>query len=437
LTRLRTAALAAAWTLAGAPATLAQETADEPGAAPAEPAGYAPGDSAGGLIFGGYLDLGFARAQGDGSSFHPLDTRLPADYVVDAFAPAVNSRGEVASTDAGARFTNGFLPRSAGIGNRPSFMVNTLDLDLRYEPMARSAPVLMFARVQLLPRFGARGSETRLLLEQAFARISPLPTEELAITVGRFDSVFGIEYLENQANLRTGITPSLIARYTTGTPAGIKVLYRLQIAPLWSTLSLNAAATSSSTFVEALQPAEISLTGVPVASARLGYELALTGFQIKLGASGLLGPRNDQGDRHARQRLAGADARVYVAGLSVAAEYVHVDEDPGTAADKRTGAGPQTIASEFHARGFYVVAAYEVGVRAGALRRATFYARGERRHAWFEGVEPVTVMRVTGGIRVDLWEVLSLKAEYLRNVEIEGAPTVANDVVAGSLVYTF
>ena len=69
------------------------------------------------------------------------------------------------------------------------------------------------------------------MLEQAFGRIAPIKSAELAISVGKFDSVFGIEYLENQANFRIGITPSLLARYTTGTSVGIKVFYRYPAHP--------------------------------------------------------------------------------------------------------------------------------------------------------------------------------------------------------------
>ena len=42
-----------------------------------------------------------------------------------------------------------------------------------------------------------------------------------------------------EANIRTGITPSLIARYTTGHSLGVKAFYRVQLAPLWSAISLN------------------------------------------------------------------------------------------------------------------------------------------------------------------------------------------------------
>jgi hypothetical protein len=91
------------------------------------PAGLTPP-----LQLNGYIDVGFAKAQGDGTSFAAGDTRLPADYAVDPFAPAVNSRGDVASNDPGGRLTNGFLPRSVGIGGRPSFLINTVNFDLKY-----------------------------------------------------------------------------------------------------------------------------------------------------------------------------------------------------------------------------------------------------------------------------------------------------------------
>jgi len=406
-----------------------------PEAADDEPAGYTPATSSPGLTFGGYLDVGFADAQGNGTSFHPADTRLPADYGVDTFATAINSRGEVASTDAGGRFTNGFVPRSAGIGGRPTALINTVSFDVKYE--APSTPVMVFSRVQLMPRFGDRGSESRVLLEQAFGRLIPFDTQELALSVGKIDSVFGVEYLENQANLRTGITPSLLARYTTGTPVGAKLFYRLQIAPLWSALSLNAAATNAPPFVDSLQAPEVSLTGRPVASGRLGYELNLPGIQLKLGGSAMAGPRNDQGDPDAAQRALGADARASLLGLSLTGEWVKVDQDAGTGADKQTGLGLQTLASAFHARGFYVVAAWEVPWALDALRKATIYGRFEQRRAWFEGFTALTVRRITAGLRLDLWELLALKGEYLLNQEVDGAPNVDNDVVVASAVLSF
>jgi hypothetical protein len=400
--------------------------------------GYTPPDGTGAgissaLQINGYVDLGFAHAQGNGTSFPATDTRLPADYGVDAFAPAVNSRGDVASTDAGGRFTNGFLPRSVGIGGRASPLVNTVDFDFRYNVPA--APVMFFSRLQLLPRFTGTGDETRPLLEQAFGRIIPFDSQELALSAGKLDSVFGIEYLDNQANIRTGVTPSLIARYTTGQSLGAKLFYRLQLPAAWSALSLNVAATTSGSFVEALQMPDVSLTGVPVGSGRLGYELNLRALQLKLGGSALYGPRNDQRNSHVHQRVVGGDFRLAIAGLYLNAEYVRVDEDEG--GEKTTSLGVFPIASGFHARGFYGQLAYGRGVELGALRKVTAYARYEQRHAWFLGFTPLTVDRITLGLRVDLWDALIVKGELLVNRELAGAPTVPNNVQALSVVWSW
>jgi hypothetical protein len=393
---------------------------DGPGAPPA-------------LVVGGYIDVGFAHADGDGTSFPPGDLRLPADYGVDAFAPAVNSRGDVASNDAHGLLTNGFLPRQVGIGGRPSPLINTVDVDLEYT--APGAPLMVFARLQALPRFSAAGDDTRFVVEQAFGRVVPFDALELAIAVGKFDSVFGIEYLDNQANIRTGITPSLIARYTTGPSLGAKVFYRLQLPALWSALSVNAAATASGTFVEALQPPDASLTGVPVGSARLGYELNLPRAQVKLGASASAGPRNDQNDPDARQRLVGGDLRVALWGLYLSAEILRVDEDAGTA--KTTSQGAVPVSSGFHGRGGYGQLAYGLPLPLGPLRKITYYGRYERRHAWFEGFTPITVDRITAGLRFDLWDTVIVKGEVLVNRERAGAPPVANNVQTVSIVYTF
>jgi hypothetical protein len=388
------------------------------------------------LVLMGYLDVGFADAQGNGTSLAGPDDGTPADYHVDFFAPMVNSRGDVASTETGGRVTHGFLPRSVAIAGKPSFLLNTASFDLRYQ--APRAPVMAFTRLQVLPRFGGdgRGNQTWVFLEQAFGRVTPFEGHELFVSLGKFDSVFGIEYLEREAPFRTGITPSLLARYTTGTSIGAKVFYRQQIAPLWSALSLNFAATNSGTMIEALQPPDASLTGRPVLAARLGYELALPALQIKLGASGLRGPRNDQHERSVPQKMYGADGRLTVAGFTLAGEYVHVEKEE-TEGAKQTGMGTFPATPEFYAHGFWAQGSYALAIGRGPLRAITGYGRYERRHAYFEGFTPITVARVTGGVRLDLWESFILKAEMLFNRELEGAPTVKNDVFTSSAVYSW
>jgi hypothetical protein len=417
---------------APAPETEAEPINDSEGYTPPPEGSGAPAA----LSINGYVDVGFAKAQGNGTSFAPGDTRVPLDYGVDAFAPAVNSRGDAASTDPGGRVVNGFLPRSAGIGGRPSFLLNTLSVDLKY--MVPNAPLMVFSRVQFIPRFsewGDIGDTTRPVVEQAFGRLVPFDSQELAVTVGKFDSVFGIEYLENQSNIRTGITPSLIARYTTGQSVGAKLFYRIQIAPLWSALSLNVAATNSGNFIDVLQPPDANLTGAPVGSGRLGYELNTPVLQAKLGASAMYGPRNDQSERAALQKAYGADLRIAVVGLYVNAEYVRVEEGQGGL--KTTSVGAYPFSSAFWARGGYVQVAYALTLDLGPLRKLTVYGRYDRRHAYFEGYTPITVDRITGGMRIDLWEAVILKGEYLVNRELVGAPTVPNNVITSSLVYSW
>lgn len=399
--------------------------------------GYSPDESQAQdpIRFTGYLDVGFAKATGNGSSFRSNDDRVPLDYGNDAFAPAVNSRGEVASTDSNGRFTNGFLPRSVGIGSTPSLLLNTLSADVRVQP--RNVPVFLFARLQLMPRLLSTGDVTRVELQQAFGRLSPFKAHEFAVFLGRFDSVFGIEYLENEANLRLGITPSLTARYTTGHGLGAKAFYRVQVASLWSAFSVNLAGTTNGTRIEALVPVSASLTGAVVGSARLGYELNLQKVQVKLGVSGLYGPRNDIRVGAAKQLAIAGDLRVNAFGFSLAGEVLQLIDERGAGALKVTGTTQAELASGFQVFGGWARLGYTLPFTSPAFTGATLYVRYDRRHGQFEGFTQLQTDRLTGGVRVDLFEVLALKAEVLLNRELAGAPQVDNDVFTSSAVFTW
>ena len=434
-------------------------------AGPAEEVTPPPPSNTFPLVITGYVDVGFAKAQGNGTSFPasfgPGVPPGPADYYVDTFAPAVNSRGEAASIAAppGTSIA-GFLPRSAGIGGKPSFLINTADVDLRYT--APELPIMIFTRLQVLPRlYNAipmttpptpdtsegmpAGEYTRLYLEQAFGRITPLKSAELAISLGKFDSVFGIEYLDNEANFRVGVTPSLVARYTTGQSTGLKLFYRYQIIPASSAISVNVAATNSGTFVESLQGPSRSLTGVPIVSGRLGYELNLPRVSIKVGGSAEYGARNDQYvTTQAPETLLGFDVRIILPTLVLSGEYLHVEEEdageslPGVTVPKLAGTGGYPEITEFYAHGFWIQAAEELPLSIDPFR-VTLYARYEQRHGQFPDFAGATILvaRITGGLNIGLGENLQLKAEYLVNQELEGAPQVANNVFTSSAVWTW
>ena len=249
--------------------------------------------------------------------------------------------------------------------------------------------------------------------------------------------MFGIEYLENEANLRTGITPSLIARYTTGQSLGLKAFYRIQLPALWSAVSINAAATTSGARIEALSTPHESLTGVPVGTARLGYELNLQKVQAKLGVSGLYGPRNDQRNPEVKQLAVGADLRISFFGFSLWGEIIRLIDEPGIAAGKITGMGSYELASGFTVTGMYLTAAWTLPFTAGHFDHLTIYGRYDHRRAKFEGFGQLEVDRFTAGFRVDLFGQLAIKAEYLVNREIAGASDVPNDVFTSSAVFSW
>lgn len=400
--------------------------------------GYSPDEAQAeeALRFTGYVDIGFVKAMGNGSSFHPNDTRAPLDYGSDAFAPAVNSRGDVASTDTNGLFTNGFLPRSVGAGANPTFLLNTASADVRFQP--RGLPLFLFARLQLMPRFQSTGDATRVDLQQAFGRLSPFKNHEFAVFLGRFDSVFGIEYLENEANLRTNITPSLIARYTTGQGLGAKAFYRVQIPVMWSALSLNVAATNNGTRVETLSPIDINLKPALVGSGRFGYELNLQYIQLKAGVSGLYGPRNDQRGTAARQMAVAADFRLNAFGLALAGELLWLHDEGGTGAEKLVGqSAPRELLTDFNVMGGWARAAYTLPWKGTVFTGVTLYGRYDRRMGTFKGFPTLETDRFTAGARLDLFDTLAIKAEYLVNRELSGAASVDNDVFTSSAVFTW
>ncbi len=205
------------------------------------------------------------------------------------------------------------------------------------------------------------------------------------------------------------------------------------------------AATNSGTFVEALQGPSRSLTGRPIVAGRLGYELNLPRVSIKVGGSAEYGPRNDQDLTTASpETLLGFDARVILPTLVLSGEYVHVEEEdagqslPGMVVPKLAGTGAYQEITEFYAHGFWIQRPSSCRWRSTPFR-VTLYARYEQRHGQFPDYLGATILvdRITGGVNVGVGETLQLKAEYLVNRELEGAPQVANNVFTSSAVWTW
>ena len=184
------------------------------------------------------------------------------------------------------------------------------------------------------------------------------------------------------------------------------------------------------------------MTGRPIGAARLGYELNLARVSVKLGASAEYGPRNDQtAARAAVETLLGVDARVVAPTLTVSGEYVHVDEEDGRRAPAQAG-GHWPVPVDHGVLCARLLGPGGLGASAAdraAAFRMTLYARYEQRHGQFPDFAGASIQvdRFTGGVNLGFGESLQVKAEYLVNRELEGAPPVANNVFTSSAVWTW
>ena len=122
------------------------------------------------------------------------------------------------------------------------------------------------------------------------AQVEWLPTDIAAtsIFVGKIDSVLGIEYRDRKANRRFGITPSLIARYTTGPALGLKVRTKLGND---DGLVLAGALTNGSNTTEQFHFYD-EMDSNAGKTAAAGSAIRLLPLRLELGASGSAGPQD-------------------------------------------------------------------------------------------------------------------------------------------------
>ena len=181
------------------------------------------------VIVGGYVDLGFFAPQGNGAGI-------------------IRDQGNVYFPQYAGKYGWVFLgdilspaDQHARRGRRPRRR-HRRAAALRQHPLGRRAQ-LHRQRDQpdadLGPGADAPSRRRASTSRRARARTSAWATsststspsssgcrprsQKTSIFVGKIDSVLGIEYRERKSNQRFGITPSLIARYTTGTAVGVKV----------------------------------------------------------------------------------------------------------------------------------------------------------------------------------------------------------------------
>lgn len=380
------------------------------------------------VTWSGYIDTGFFVPQGNGAGYvqdfgHQTLNQAPYTgyswvFMGDILAPAVNSRGEVADLgDAPG------VDRFDSINSRgaPGFVINEVNLRLG----ARPAPnAILTASVNLMPRTGndfALGD----FFDVDLAQLEWLPTESqrTSIFVGKVESVLGIEYRDRKSNHRFGVTPSLIARYTTGTAIGVKVRSKFGDD---DQVVLAAALTNGSNTTEQFHfYDEVDSNAGKTASGRLSVRLPFS-FHAEVGLSGSYGAQDRTTSNQHAMWFFGPDLLASIGAVDIKAEWLR-----GRAAGDAT---QQAYQLDLHGGGF---------LEADATLTSTWGLLGriEYRNAFVAlGTDRAYVTkswRATLGARMVMTRWAVLKAEYLRNGEYGDLPSVRNDVLTSSAVFSY
>jgi hypothetical protein len=394
----------------------------------------------------GYVDAGFFATQGTGVGIvqdaGPAASRAYPEYMNrygwvflgDLLAPAINSRGE--AEDLG-EFAGIDRFDSVNSNGAPGFIINEVNLTLN---AALSPSALATASVNFVPRSGHDFSIGDFV-EVDLAQLEWMPTRDgrTSIFVGKVDSVIGIEYRERKASQRFGITPSLIARYTTGTPIGVKVRSKFFDG---DRVVVAAAVTNGSSTTEQFHfYDEVDSNAGKTASGRVSLK-PLPALDLEIGLSGEYGAQDRALDSLDPMWFWGVDLLGHVGAVDIKAQYLRGHSD-GERADRIYDPNHRPYGLDLK-HGGYLEVDWMITPLIGV------YGRGELRDAlvWLGNPDSTAntgsdrlyitkSWRATGGVRAVINEHIVLKAEYLHNGEYGRIPPIANDVFTSSLLLIY
>jgi hypothetical protein len=385
------------------------------------------------ITINGYIDGGFFVPQGNGSGIirDNANTVFPEYagkygwvFMGDILATAVNSRGEVA--DLGDDVT-GAPPRfdSVHSGGAPGFIANEINLTMS-SGLGQTA--LATASVNFMPRSGSNFSLGDFM-EVDLAQIEWMPTRSgrTSIFFGKTDSVIGIEYRERKANQRFGITPTLLARYTTGTALGVKVRSKFGPDDLFV---VAAAVTNGSNTTEQFHfYSEIDTNAGKTASGRLSLHPPLP-VDLELGVSGAYGSQDIARDSRGIMWFAGVDFTAHIKNVDFKAQVLK-GAAPGRPQDGSYGL-------DLHKAGYaeldwMLTPIFGLEGRA-ELRDALVWLGDTTTDAALNRLYITQSWRGVGGVRLAFSDRVVFKAEYLHNGEYGRVPQIKNDVLTTSLL---
>lgn len=388
---------------------------------------------------GGYADVGFFWAGGDGSGIRPdtgsvhfpeYEGIVPDTWVFmgDPLSTAINTRGEPADTQESRAVV--FDPvNNAG---KSSFIANAFNLAV----FASAGENFTFeGLIDFVPR-GRDVSQAEGLFVGDFVDVKlvyvkytvPAKRVRLSLYAGKFDPVFGYEYRAQESPDRMTITPSLLCRYTCGRPVGIKA--RLEMLQDRA-LVFNFSTTNGSNFSERFAfYNEVDTNDFKTLSGRLSYRIPV-GAGLDIGSSGSFGAQDLQPSDNTYQWQYGFDLHLDIAGVDLTGEFLQGRvAGQSEAGEPRCGLAPC----------LRFLATYgQVGYR--ALNWLMPYIRVDWRDALHQSgasfVYISDLVRITPGVRFDINAYLVAKLEYTVNRELGRIPQFANDVFTSSLVAKF
>ena len=386
------------------------------------------------LSVNGYVDLGFFVPIGNdgvgwvrdaGNQQFPEYAGYAWTFLGDILGSPINSRGEAADLGDAPGVTRFDSVDSNGA---PGFIVNEVNLRLGYT-LADEA--IMRASVNFLPRSPTQDFALGDFVEVDLAELEYLPTEDgsTSLFVGKILPVFGIEYTDRKSDDRFGITPSLIARYTTGPQLGAKI--RTKLFDDW--LILAGSVTNNTSGVEQFhfyreidRNAAKTLNGRVALGIPLGGLELLEGSRLELGVSGQWGAQDNDSENDREVWFAGADLRYQSTNFALKAEVI-TGEAPGTVDEA-------VWALDLSPSG-YVELDWQAHARLGLLLRVDW--RDAFVHRGTERAYVTDQLRFTGGLRWQFNPHVVLKAEYLHNRELGAIEPFDNDMVTSSLLLIY
>lgn len=375
----------------------------------------------------GYGDIGLFAVQGDGAgvrrdighSMFPNHDNVAWVFYGDLLATTINSRGDVADL--------GELPGvdrfdSVNSDGNTTFLVNELNLTVN---AGLGSSALFTSSVNFTPR---SGSEFRLgdSFDVDLVQVEWMPTSDgkTSIFVGKFDSVIGHEYKTRKARDRFGITPSLLARYTTGTAVGVKARTKL----VNDHVILAASVTNGSFGTEQFHFFdEVDTNSFKTVSGRASFRLPLgNGGSIEVGPSGQWGTQDGGGNDSGKMFFIGIDGELEYDRVRVRGQWLQ-GEAPG---DENTMAYRLDLKS-----GAYLESQVIITPMIGVLARAEY-----RNAEVQQGMDRLYITknyRTTAGLRLLFNPNAVLKLEYSHNGEYGPTPGIPDDVITTSAVMAF